>query len=70
MAGKQNLTATWTGGKGQWKAKVKHGEGKEGDTVTMVTRFGNTSVKVLGELVGTVTDFSGEQYDLFAIRNA
>jgi hypothetical protein len=36
----------------------------------MVTRFGNTSVKVLGELVGTVTDFSGEQYDLFVILNA
>jgi hypothetical protein len=69
MASKQ-IQATWTGGKGQWKAKVKHGEGKQGDTVTMVTRFGNTSVKVLGELVGTVTDFSGEQYDLFVILNA
>ena len=30
---------------------------------------GNLTVE-LGELVGTVTDFSGEQYDLFAIRNA
>jgi hypothetical protein len=69
MAGK-TIQATWTGGKGNWKAKVKHGEGKQGDTVTMVTRFGNTSVKVLGELVGTVTDFSGEQYDLFVILNA
>ncbi len=66
----KKITATWTGGKGQWKAKVKHGEGKQGDTVEMVTRFGNTSVKVLGELVGTVTDFSGEQYDLFVILNA
>jgi hypothetical protein len=52
------INATWTGGKGNWKAKVKHGEGKQG------------SVKVLGELVGTVTDFSGEQYDLFVILNA
>lgn len=66
----KKITATWTGGKGNWKAKVKHGEGKQGDTVEMVTRFGNTSVKVLGELVGTVTDFSGEQYDLFVILNA
>ena len=65
----KNLTATWTGGKGNWKAKVEHGKGKQGDTVTMVTRFGATSEKVLGEFVRTVTDFSGNKYDEFQILN-
>lgn len=63
------ITATWTGGKGNWKAKVEHGKGKQGDTVTMVTRFGATSEKVLGEFVRTVTDFSGNKYDEFQILN-
>lgn len=64
------IRATWTGGKGNWKAKVAHGKGKQGDAVILVTRFGAESKKVLGEFVETVTDFSGEQYDLFQILNA
>lgn len=64
------LKATWTGGKGNWKAKVAHGKGKQGDAVILVTRFGAESRKVLGEFIETVTDFSGEQYDLFQILNA
>ena len=65
----KGIQATWTGGKGNWKAKVEHGKGKQGDTVTMVTRFGATSDKVLGEFVRTVTDFSGNKYDEFQILN-
>jgi hypothetical protein len=67
---KEPVTATWTGGKGNWKAKVEHGKAQQGDTVTMVTRFGAVSVKVLGEFVRTTTDFTGQQYDEFQVLNA
>jgi hypothetical protein len=59
------VIGSWTGGKGNWKAKVAKGQAKEGDKIKLVSRYGNETIVVLGVMAGEVVDFSGVAFETF-----
>ena len=59
------VIGSWTGGKGNWKAKVTKGKAKQGDTIKLVSRYGNETIVVLGVMAGEVIDFSGVAFETF-----
>lgn len=64
----EKVLGSWTGGKGNWKAKVLKGKAIEGDKVTLVTRYGAETLVQLGTLAGEVTDFSGNVFECFTFQ--
>lgn len=64
----EKVIGSWTGGKGNWKAKVLKGKAVEGDKVTLVTRYGAETLVQLGTLAGEVIDFSGNVFECFTFQ--
>lgn len=64
------VIGSWTGGKGNWKAKVTKGKAKQGDTIKLVSRYGNETIVVLGVMAGEVVDFSGIAHETFTFTKA